>query len=280
MHKNRNEEHKARQGRSKKRKWKRRGPRMEGKWTINHECKRKKNPKKISKKTPKFTPKFHRRNQHTETRKEQPKNFNNNKAREQNQIRIRREKKRGRNWRRRRKSKGEGVLGLHGGERMKTPKVGERAHKHILTNYRYLWVIHKLKPEHQYLRGGLELGPVLSSPVVVSSTICSQLPGIRMAEKQLIVAVEGTAAMGPYWPTVLSDYLEKIVRSSPPSLQFESSPASAMVRVATILCSGSDHCNRHPMLGFQSLQSPSSVQNELLLSSHAPRTKKEKSEIV
>ncbi|KAL5553490.1 hypothetical protein UlMin_040891 [Ulmus minor] len=34
-----------------------------------------------------------------------------------------------------------------------------------------------------------------------------------MAEKQLIVAVEGTAAMGPYWPTVLSDYLEKIIRS-------------------------------------------------------------------
>ncbi|KAK4749027.1 hypothetical protein SAY87_026476 [Trapa incisa] len=34
-----------------------------------------------------------------------------------------------------------------------------------------------------------------------------------MTEKQLIVAVEGTAAMGPYWQTVVSDYLEKIVRS-------------------------------------------------------------------
>ncbi|KAK4766069.1 hypothetical protein SAY87_007711 [Trapa incisa] len=34
-----------------------------------------------------------------------------------------------------------------------------------------------------------------------------------MAEKQLIVAVEGTAAMGPYWKTVISDYLEKIIRS-------------------------------------------------------------------
>uniref|UniRef100_A0A2P2KW46 Mediator of RNA polymerase II transcription subunit 25 n=1 Tax=Rhizophora mucronata TaxID=61149 RepID=A0A2P2KW46_RHIMU len=33
-----------------------------------------------------------------------------------------------------------------------------------------------------------------------------------MAEKQLIVAVEGTAAMGPFWPSVLSDYLEKIIR--------------------------------------------------------------------
>lgn len=33
-----------------------------------------------------------------------------------------------------------------------------------------------------------------------------------MAEKQLIVAVEGTAAMGPYWHTIVTDYLEKIIR--------------------------------------------------------------------
>ncbi|KAE8678361.1 hypothetical protein F3Y22_tig00111427pilonHSYRG00590 [Hibiscus syriacus] len=33
-----------------------------------------------------------------------------------------------------------------------------------------------------------------------------------MAERQLIVAVEGTAAMGPYWQTILTDYLEKIIR--------------------------------------------------------------------
>lgn len=33
-----------------------------------------------------------------------------------------------------------------------------------------------------------------------------------MAEKQLIVVVEGTAALGPYWQTLVSDYLEKIVR--------------------------------------------------------------------
>ncbi|EOY02124.1 Phytochrome and flowering time regulatory protein isoform 2 [Theobroma cacao] len=33
-----------------------------------------------------------------------------------------------------------------------------------------------------------------------------------MAERQLIVAVEGTAAMGPYWQTVVSDYLDKIIR--------------------------------------------------------------------
>ncbi|KAK8525991.1 hypothetical protein V6N12_020473 [Hibiscus sabdariffa] len=34
-----------------------------------------------------------------------------------------------------------------------------------------------------------------------------------MAERQLIVVVEGTAAMGPYWQTILSDYLEKIIWS-------------------------------------------------------------------
>ncbi|XP_008791235.2 mediator of RNA polymerase II transcription subunit 25 [Phoenix dactylifera] len=33
-----------------------------------------------------------------------------------------------------------------------------------------------------------------------------------MAEKQLIVAVEGTAALGPYWSIILSDYLDKIIR--------------------------------------------------------------------
>ncbi|XP_028768195.1 mediator of RNA polymerase II transcription subunit 25 isoform X1 [Neltuma alba] len=34
-----------------------------------------------------------------------------------------------------------------------------------------------------------------------------------MAEKQLIVVVESTAAMGPYWQTILADYLDKIIRS-------------------------------------------------------------------
>lgn len=36
----------------------------------------------------------------------------------------------------------------------------------------------------------------------------------NMSEKQLIVAVEGTAAMGPYWQSIVSDYLEKIIRSA------------------------------------------------------------------
>lgn len=29
--------------------------------------------------------------------------------------------------------------------------------------------------------------------------------------KQLIVVVEGIASMGPYWKTIISDYLEKII---------------------------------------------------------------------
>lgn len=29
------------------------------------------------------------------------------------------------------------------------------------------------------------------------------------------MAVEGTAALGPYWQTILSDYLDKIIRSVP-----------------------------------------------------------------
>ncbi|KAG2634292.1 hypothetical protein PVAP13_2NG195200 [Panicum virgatum] len=33
------------------------------------------------------------------------------------------------------------------------------------------------------------------------------------AERQLVVAVEGTAALGPYWSAILGDYVEKIVRS-------------------------------------------------------------------
>ncbi|MED6125918.1 Mediator of RNA polymerase II transcription subunit 25 [Stylosanthes scabra] len=34
-----------------------------------------------------------------------------------------------------------------------------------------------------------------------------------MAEKQVIVVVESTAAMGPYWDTILGDYIDKIIRS-------------------------------------------------------------------
>ncbi|KAL9688486.1 hypothetical protein QQ045_032907 [Rhodiola kirilowii] len=34
-----------------------------------------------------------------------------------------------------------------------------------------------------------------------------------MAEKQLIITVEGTAALGPFWKSIVTDYLEKIIRS-------------------------------------------------------------------
>ncbi|XP_066320890.1 mediator of RNA polymerase II transcription subunit 25-like isoform X3 [Miscanthus floridulus] len=33
------------------------------------------------------------------------------------------------------------------------------------------------------------------------------------AERQLVVVVEGTAALGPYWSTIVTDYVEKITRS-------------------------------------------------------------------
>lgn len=31
-------------------------------------------------------------------------------------------------------------------------------------------------------------------------------------ERRLVIAVEGTAALGPYWSTIVGDYVEKIVR--------------------------------------------------------------------
>ncbi|PSR91194.1 Mediator of RNA polymerase II transcription subunit like [Actinidia chinensis var. chinensis] len=34
-----------------------------------------------------------------------------------------------------------------------------------------------------------------------------------MADKQLIVAIEGTASMGPHWQSIVSDYLDKIIRT-------------------------------------------------------------------
>ncbi|KAG0456134.1 hypothetical protein HPP92_023922 [Vanilla planifolia] len=33
-----------------------------------------------------------------------------------------------------------------------------------------------------------------------------------MADKQLILVVEGTAALGPYWVTLVTEYIEKIIR--------------------------------------------------------------------
>jgi hypothetical protein len=36
---------------------------------------------------------------------------------------------------------------------------------------------------------------------------------VMAPERQLVVAVEGTAALGPYWPAIAAEYVEKIVRS-------------------------------------------------------------------
>jgi hypothetical protein len=35
---------------------------------------------------------------------------------------------------------------------------------------------------------------------------------VMAPERQLVVAVEGTAALGPYWPAIAAEYVEKIVR--------------------------------------------------------------------
>ncbi|XP_021752309.1 mediator of RNA polymerase II transcription subunit 25-like isoform X1 [Chenopodium quinoa] len=54
-----------------------------------------------------------------------------------------------------------------------------------------------------------------------------------MADKQLILVVEGTAAMGPYWKTIVSDYLDKIIRS------FCSNDMITQIQKPTSIVSGS-----------------------------------------
>ncbi|XP_039065314.1 mediator of RNA polymerase II transcription subunit 25-like isoform X3 [Hibiscus syriacus] len=62
-----------------------------------------------------------------------------------------------------------------------------------------------------------------------------------MAERQLIVAVEGTAAMSPYWQSILSDYLEKIIRSfcSNESAGQKNSPSNVELSLITLNAHGS-----------------------------------------
>ena len=38
---------------------------------------------------------------------------------------------------------------------------------------------------------------------------------VMSPERQLVVVVEGTAALGPYWPAIAAEYVEKIVRYAP-----------------------------------------------------------------
>ena len=55
-----------------------------------------------------------------------------------------------------------------------------------------------------------------------------------MAAKRLIVVVESTAAMGPYWETILRDYLDKIIRF------FFSKPLSLNINNLIVLLSVSE----------------------------------------
>ncbi|XP_024987974.1 mediator of RNA polymerase II transcription subunit 25 isoform X2 [Cynara cardunculus var. scolymus] len=58
-----------------------------------------------------------------------------------------------------------------------------------------------------------------------------------MAEKkQLILVVEGTAALGPYWRTIISDYLEKVIRSFCDTESLK--PSGSIVELALIIFNG------------------------------------------
>ncbi|XP_073030982.1 mediator of RNA polymerase II transcription subunit 25-like [Primulina eburnea] len=56
-----------------------------------------------------------------------------------------------------------------------------------------------------------------------------------MVPKQLIVAVEGTAATGPFWRTIVSDYLEKIVRSFCGSETTSQKPSTPHVELSLVM---------------------------------------------
>ncbi|KAL0698870.1 hypothetical protein Bca4012_054992 [Brassica carinata] len=61
--------------------------------------------------------------------------------------------------------------------------------------------------------------------------------------KQLIVVAEGTAALGPYWQTILSDYLHKIIRSFCGSeLNGERNPVSNVELALVIFNSHGSYC--------------------------------------
>ncbi|RID51455.1 hypothetical protein BRARA_H02114 [Brassica rapa] len=61
--------------------------------------------------------------------------------------------------------------------------------------------------------------------------------------KQLIVVAEGTAALGPYWQTIVSDYLHKIIRSFCGSeLNGERNPVSSVELSLVIFNSHGSYC--------------------------------------
>ncbi|XP_075085760.1 mediator of RNA polymerase II transcription subunit 25 [Nicotiana tabacum] len=55
------------------------------------------------------------------------------------------------------------------------------------------------------------------------------------ADKQLIVAVEGTAALGPFWHTIVSDYLDKIIRCFFGAESTSQKPSAANVEVSLVM---------------------------------------------
>jgi len=73
------------------------------------------------------------------------------------------------------------------------------------------------------------------------------------AERQLVVAVEGTAALGPYWSAILGDYVEKIVRYARAPLAPGPSPLLFCSRhrcfLSALASSGSSARERRGKLG-------------------------------
>ncbi|KAL0380740.1 UNVERIFIED_CONTAM: Mediator of RNA polymerase II transcription subunit [Sesamum angustifolium] len=56
-----------------------------------------------------------------------------------------------------------------------------------------------------------------------------------MVPKQLIVAVEGTAAIGPFWQTIVSDYLDKIIRCFCGNESTGQKPSTSQVELSLVM---------------------------------------------
>ncbi|KAK4715371.1 hypothetical protein R3W88_013709 [Solanum pinnatisectum] len=56
-----------------------------------------------------------------------------------------------------------------------------------------------------------------------------------MMKKKLIVVVEGTCAMGPFWKTIISDYLEKMIRSFAEADSIEQNPSTGDVELSLVV---------------------------------------------
>ncbi|KAL1551234.1 Mediator of RNA polymerase II transcription subunit 25 [Salvia divinorum] len=56
-----------------------------------------------------------------------------------------------------------------------------------------------------------------------------------MVAKQLIIAVEGTAAIGPFWLTIVSDYLEKIIRCFCANDSMGQKPSTPQVELSLVV---------------------------------------------